>query len=70
MSIESLSFQDPNTGRFVKAKLKSARLIEGVVELTFGVPYDIDGEVLPTSALLESERATASIGPRAAESVG
>ncbi|SLC05408.1 Uncharacterised protein [Mycobacteroides abscessus subsp. massiliense] len=56
MSIESLSFHDPGTGRFMKAKLKSARLIEGVVELTFGVPYDIDGEVLQTPAALESGR--------------
>ncbi|MFA4084302.1 hypothetical protein ONA92_21630 [Mycobacteroides salmoniphilum] len=57
MSIESLGFYDLKSGRFMTAKLKSARMIEGVLELTFGMPYDIDGESLPNQAALESGRA-------------
>jgi len=60
VSIEGLSFQDPKTGHFVKSKLKGARMIEGVLELTFGMAYDIDGEVLPV---------VAALGQKAAKSV-
>ncbi|SKW04328.1 hypothetical protein [Mycobacteroides abscessus] len=64
MSIESLSFHDRETGRWVTAKLKSARMIEGVLELNFGMPYDIDGQAVPVTPALES----APVEPKVAES--
>lgn len=64
MSIESLSFHDPETGRWGAAKLKSARMIEGVLELNFGMPYDIDGQSVPATPALES----APVEPKVAES--
>jgi len=64
VSIESLSFHDPNTGRWMTAKLKSARMIEGVLEINFGMPYDIDGQAVPTTPALES----ALVEPKVAES--
>lgn len=57
MSTESLRFHDPKTGRPLTANLKSARMIDGVMELTYSMPYDINGEVLPKQAALESGRA-------------
>lgn len=63
MSTDIISFHDPKTGRFMTANLKSARIIDGVVELTYGVPYDVDGEVVPTPPALES----ALVGPKVAE---
>lgn len=64
MSIESLSFHDPRTGRWVTVKLKSARMIEGVLELNFGMPYDIEEQAVPTTPSLES----APVEPKVAES--
>lgn len=54
MTIQSISFLDQKTGRLVRANIKSARMVKGVLELNFGMAYDIDGEAVLTPPALES----------------